>query len=293
MKADLHQTITNNMIELIEAGTLPWVKNWHCNSADSLIPVNYSTGKEYSGINILSLWASAQIAGYSCNSWLTFKQAKNAGGSVRKGEKSTLGVFYKVVEKRALSSDEKPEKYFLAKPFYLFNLDQISGIDLPEAKPEAKPVFSNNERIENLVRNSGAKITESGNKAFYHPASDSITMPNREQFFSIDNFYSTLLHEMAHWTKHKTRLDRSFSDRYESHKSAYAFEELVAELSSAFLSARLNLAGSVENHASYLDSWLSVLKSDKKAIFSAASFADKATKYLMAFDTAADHKNVA
>jgi len=270
MKRDLHEEVTNRIIEAIEAGTEGWSKCWQ-----STMPKNGITGRPYNGINVLLLWLAADKAGFQSSDWMTFKQARQAGGMVRKGEKGTTVVFYKSlsVTEKDDSGEEIRKEIPLLRSFTVFNREQIDG--LPEAGQGA-PV-DRMAAADAIIDGSGAVIKH-GEPA-YHPVADFITLPHIEAFRSADHFYATALHELAHWTGHQKRLNRDLSGRFGN--EAYAAEELIAELSSAFLCAQIGIQGELQ-HKGYIQSWLKVLKNDKRAIFTAASHASKAAEYLAA-----------
>jgi antirestriction protein ArdC len=250
-----------------------------------LLPENAATGTAYKGINVLNLWVMAQLKGFSSNRWMTFKQAKDAGGSVRKGEKSSTGIFYKTLEKESEELDgngePKTEHIPMLRSFALFNLDQIDGLEeLREDVDRMRYAFTPIEAGERLMRAAGVTVHEGGAQAFYRPSSDEITMPDRDRFARADDFYAVFAHELTHATKHPTRCDRK---PYETdiQKGAYAFEELVAELGALFTVAHIGLPQPVTNHDSYIANWLSVLKDDKRCIFKAAAQAQKATDWIL------------
>ncbi|MCB1805321.1 MAG: DUF1738 domain-containing protein, partial [Candidatus Competibacteraceae bacterium] len=250
---DLHQLITDRILEQLEQGVKPWQCPWLRDHSGASLPQNFHTGQHYRGINILLLWLQADIQGYSSNAWLTFKQAKALGAHVRKGEKATLGIFYKPLEKTLEAGDANyptnasgepvTVAYPMAKAFYVFNLDQIDGIERPEP-PALMPDFAPIEAAEQLLQASGAVIHEGGNRACYIPSYDEIHLPDRQRFQSEANFYATACHELTHWTGHPERLARDFNGRFG--EQSYAFEELVAELGSAYLGAELGLNGVLE-----------------------------------------------
>lgn len=281
MKTDLYQQITDSIISIIEAGRTGDGITWAQDAAGGM-PVNFKTNAAYRGINTLILWSAARANGYSSNAWLTYKQAAELGGQVRKGEKAELCVFFKMLEiedKEAETTEDGKKEIPMASPFWVFNLDQIDGIEKPQANT-LRNDWEQVEAAEAILKASGAKINEQGQKAFYRPSTDEITMPERARFASAKDFYSVALHELTHWTGAKHRLNRDFSGRFGS--EAYAFEELIAELGSAFLNSEIGfLASQIPNHASYIDSWLKVLKGDKRAIFTAASQASKAHSFIM------------
>jgi len=277
MANDLYQTVTNSIIEAIKEGVKPWECPWQ-RSPLGVMPANYKTKTAYSGINVLVLWAAASKVGYKRNAWLTFKQAKELGGNVRKGEKSVSCVFFKNVVSDK-NDDESPTTYPMIKPFWLFNVDQIDGIDFSDLRPASEgSTFDPIEKAEAVLKQSGAVIKEQGDRALYVPSQDMIVMPEKERFSTAEDYYTTIFHELTHWTGHPTRLNRNYGKRFAD--DAYAFEELIAELGSAFINTELNINGELD-HASYLDHWLKILKQDKRAIFTAASQASKAHQWIM------------
>jgi len=273
MKTDIYQTVTDAMIAALEAGTAPWVKPWD-STTGSAMPHNGITGRNYNGINVLVLMLAQHKGGYGSNGWVTYNQAANAGGNVRRGEKGTHVVFWNFLEKE---KDGKLERIPMAKPFTVFNVEQCEN--LPVKVWEA-PTLSD-DVADALVQAAGVKVVIGGNAACYIPAQDMVRMPPREAFKSLDGYRSTLLHEATHWTGHKSRLDRDFTGRFGT--EAYAVEELIAELGAAFLCARLgvNQDGGLRHNADYIGEWLKVLKQDKRAIFTASSAAQKASTFLM------------
>jgi Antirestriction protein len=280
-KADIYQTVTDHIIEALETGVKPWVCPWKRNGMVSGIPSNFTTGTAYSGINIMLLWCSAAKHGFTDSRWLTYKQAQALGAQVRKGEHGTMAIFYKTLEKETEGGDI--EKIPMLKSFTVFNIEQIDGLNMgagdgAELEPQPMTVFDPLPQVETLFQCSGANITERGQQAFYRPATDEIWLPERHLFADAANFYATGLHELVHWSGAKSRLNREKGGKFGS--EGYAFEELIAELGSAFLMADLGVTGEVQ-HESYIASWLKSLKDDKHYIFKAASAAGKAHRYLM------------
>jgi antirestriction protein ArdC len=289
-RGDLYADITGKIVAQIEAGILPWVQPWAgsgggAGGAALSIPKNASTARGYSGINILLLWDALFANGYERNQWLTFKQALSLGGAVRKGEKGTTAVyadsFVPKADQAAASGNDEPRRVPFLKRFTLFNIAQCDGLPadlfaplVPVSAGDPVPV------AEALLLASGAVIQRGGEQAFYNPGGDFIRIPQQSSFFEPINFYRTALHELTHWTGHKARLARDFSGRFGN--EAYAREELVAELGSAFLCASLGIVPTVR-HADYIGNWLAVLKNDNRAIVSAASHASKASDFLLAF----------
>lgn len=280
-KTDIYQVVTDSIVEALEMGVKPWVCPWKRNGAVSGIPSNFSTGTAYSGMNIMLLWCSAAKQGFTDSRWLTYNQAKEQGAQVRKGETGTTAIFYKTLEKENDAGDL--EFIPMLKTFTVFNIEQIDGLkmganDGAEIAPQPLDVFDPLPQVENLFKRSGANITERGQQAFYQPSTDEIWLPERHLFADAANFYATGLHELVHWTGAKSRLDREKGNKFGAEK--YAFEELIAELGSAFLMADLGVSGEVQ-HESYIASWLKSLKDDKRYIFKAASAASKAHRFLM------------
>ncbi len=282
---DIYQQITDKIIAALEAGSAPWVKPWSSLGA----PRNAVTGREYSGINTVLLAMSE----FSSNQWLTYQQAKTAGGNVRKGEKGTTVVFFKpltIQEKQDAQGDDKEKVIPLLRTFTVFNTQQIEG--LPEkftqaAQPQISE-FEDNAAAEILL--GQAEIQYGMNRACFIPSLDKIHLPNKTEFKSIPDFYATALHELTHWTGHKSRLARDFSGRFGD--ASYAFEELVAELGAAFLCASTGVDGQLQ-HDSYIASWLKVLKNDKKVIFTAAAAARKAAEFVTVTEEAEEDQDQA
>ena len=270
---DVHAKISEDIISAMEScegkGRSLWDRQ--CD-----LPMNLLSRKPYTGINTVHLWASSLHHEYGSPFWLTYKQAQELGGQVRAGEHGTSAVFYKQVP------DKDPEDdamHMILKSFTVFNLAQIDGIENPEEKE--KTLFEILADGERLLEKSPVTITEGGNRAYYRPSTDEICLPPRAEFVDRESFYSTAAHEMIHSTGHASRLDRDLKGRFG--ESAYAMEELVAELGSAFLCAGIGIhAQTRQDHAHYLKSWIRILKEDKKAIFTASSAASKAASFITA-----------
>jgi antirestriction protein ArdC len=284
---DIHAEITARIVTAIEDGIagdfrLPWSR-----SGASGRPTNIASGKRYNGINVLALWVAALHHGYSRPVWGTYKQWQDKGAQVRKGEKASLVVFYKtlIVEREAEDSGEtETGERLLARASYVFNADPVDGFAEPEPLP-AQPLFAPVEQADRFAAQVGADIREGGTRACYSPAEDIIRMPDRTRFHGTptmsagEAYYATLMHELTHWSGAPTRCARDLKHRFGS--EAYAMEELVAELGAAFLCADLGITPEPRpDHASYIANWLAVLKSDKKAIFTAASKAQAAVNFL-------------
>jgi len=276
---DLYQSVTDRIVAALEAGTPPWIRPWSAD-ADSGLPVNAGTRRPYQGINVVLLMLEAMARGFNRNAWLTFRQAAALGGRVRGGERGATVVFFKRLEvPETVSDHDKTARVIpLLRSFTVFNLDQIDGLSAQFTKPAERPNWNSLEAAEQLMAASGADIRYGGNTAYFHPPTDRIQLPVRSSFASADAHYATAFHELAHWSGAPSRLNRDLKGRFGD--SAYAMEELVAEISSAFLCASLGIEGKLQ-HAAYAHSWISVLKSDKRAVFTAAAKAQAAADFLL------------
>ncbi|MEP3480187.1 MAG: zincin-like metallopeptidase domain-containing protein [Fuerstiella sp.] len=286
-RRDIYQEVTNRIVEHLETGVAPWVKPWSSPHRSGPVsrPLRHN-GEAYRGVNVLMLWIESMAKGYDCPLWLTFNQTKEMGGHVRKGETSTEIVFFSTFtkdgNKSEAATEDQEERIPFLKTYRVFNASQCEGLPnrfydtVQQQNSDESPVPAAQE----FVRNTKAEIIAGGNRAFYRPADDVIGMPAFEKFRNAESHAATLSHELLHWSGHKSRLDRDLTgNRFAD--DAYAVEELVAEMGAAFLCADLSITPEVrEDHASYLQSWLNVLKQDKKAIFTAASMASKAVDYL-------------
>jgi antirestriction protein ArdC len=281
-----YEEVTARIVAELEAGRLPWVQPWDKSALAPGLPRNAATGRSYSGINILLLWGACIERGFASQGWLTFRQALGAGGCVRKEERGTAVFFADrfTPEKervRAAETGDDPKQIPFLKRFIVFNVAQCDG--LPERFTATLPPLPEREIVpiaEKLIAATGADFRIGGGEAFYSPALDFVQVPPQPAFAEQINYYRTALHELGHWTGHRSRLDRDQSGRFGS--AAYAREELVAELASAFLCASLGIAPTVR-HADYIGSWLDVLRADGRAIFRAASQASRAADFLLAF----------
>jgi antirestriction protein ArdC len=286
MNSDVYERITSKIVSDLEAGVRPWMKPWNAEHAAGRItrPLR-ANGIPYRGINVLMLWGESVAKGYTAPTWMTFKQALELNACVRKGEKGSLVVYANSItrtETDAGTGEESEAEIHYMKGYTVFNIEQIDGLPAQyhaTARPQIDPV----QRIaqaDAYFAATGANISHGGNSAFYSPAYDRIQMPPFESFRDVESYYATLAHETTHWTRHKSRLDRQFEQKRWGDKG-YATEELVAELGSAFLSCDLNLTPEVrDDHASYIASWIKVLKSDKRAMFTTASHAQRAADFL-------------
>jgi antirestriction protein ArdC len=285
----LDAEVTARVIAELEQGRLPWVQPWDAAACGCTMPENDATGRRYSGINVLILWSAVIERGCRSQRWLTFRQALGLGGNVRRGEKGTTVCYAdrftpRGEEERARDEDRDARQIAFLKRFTVFNVEQCEG--LPEELTQVVELPGERETIpqpEALIAETGADFRIGGSQAFYAPDADFVQMPPQQAFREQINFYRTALHELGHWTGHPSRLGRDFSGAFGS--TAYAREELIAEMASAFVCASLSITPTVR-HADYIGAWLEVLRADEKAIFRAASAASKAADYLLAFQPA-------
>ena len=284
-RGDIYTRITSRIISDLEQGVRPWLKPWNAEHAAGRItrPLRHN-GTPYRGINVLSLWGEAMERDYACPIWMTYKQAQELGAQVRKGERGCLVVYADRIRRTETGDngeDVEHEIPFL-KGYTVFNCEQIDGLPARFTAPAA-PVLDPMQRIagaEAFFRNVVAEIRHGGNRAYYSVHDDYVQMPSFETFVDAESYYATLAHETTHWTRHEKRLNREFG-RKRWGDEGYAAEELVAELGSAFLSADLGITPEPRaDHASYIAIWLTVLKNDKRAIFTAAAHAERAAGFL-------------
>lgn len=282
-RPDVYQIITDRIVAALEAGTVPWHKPWK--GAD-FMPKNLVSKKAYRGVNVFML----ALAPFNSHWWLTFNQAKKLGGSVRKGEKGTPVVFWKWFPKKDENGDEIPGKRVPFLRYYtVFNLDQCEGIDAAKVPTtaEVENDFEPIEACEAIVAayENAPKVTHSKRdaRAYYVPSTDRINMPLRSSFDSAESYYATLFHELGHSTGHESRLGREgITDpvMFGSHK--YSKEELVAEMTSAFLCGTAGIEdATIDNSAAYIDGWLKQLKSDPKLVVIAAAQGQKAADLIV------------
>ncbi len=293
--SDIYQAITNQILGSLEAGYLPGIGNpWDPSSRTPLIPCNAVSGRQYQGINVPLLWGMADKRKYSQDRWLTFRQAKEAGGSVRKGERSTLACFYKPMKRQILDDAGEPvldeegnpkEKSFaILRGFNLFNVDQCDG--LPDAitnpPPAGGEAFDGFETLDDFISGCGIKVTHSldRDEACYLPRQDRVLLPVKSRFHSAESYFSVALHELTHATGHESRLARPGITEFDDFGSPqYAFEELIAQMGSAFLCGHFGIRNEAFD-AAYIANWIEVLQSDKKAIFRASGAARLAAEFL-------------
>ncbi len=282
---DHYQAVTDRIVAALEAGTAPWRRPWVSGARTTVpgMPCNAVSGRAYRGINAVLLAMTQYAHGSDDPRWITYKQASERGWQVRAGERGTPVVFFK-----RLDVHEQPEggegeatvrRVPLLRGFTAFHASQVDGIGpyqppTPDEAPWRKP-----DAPELIVARSGVRVRTGGNQAFYSPTLDLIGIPVASAFRTPEGYAATLLHELGHASAAPSRLGRDLTGRFGSR--AYAFEELVADLTSCFVGTVLGLPCDVENHASYLQSWLEILREDKRAVFRAAAAAQKAADWML------------
>ncbi len=284
-RVDVYTRVTNSIIESLEQGVRPWLKPWHAEHLAGRIsrPLRHN-GQKYSGINIVTLWMTAELQGFLSPFWMTYKQAQELGGYVKKGEHGSPVVYASTFTKKEENDagEEIEAEIPFLKSYTVFCADQVEGLPphfyaLPVQPAELPPRI---ERAEAFFTGTKADIRYGGNQAYYALDADYIRIPPFETFRDAESHAATVCHELTHWTRHPFRLNREFG-RKRWGDEGYALEELTAEMGAAFLCADLQITPEVrDDHASYIDSWLKILKDDKRAVFSAASHASQAVDYL-------------
>ena len=278
-RPDVYQIVTDKVVELLEKGVAPWRKPWTTRNYEP--PKNFISGKEYQGINTFLL----SCAPYSSPYWLTFKQAHDKGGHVCKGEKGMPVVFWKMYEKEDKTAEDGKKVTPILRYYTVFNAEQCEGIGFPEVE---QPETFNNNPIEEaeavqLAMPNRPHVEFGGDMAFYRRSTDTVRIPERSRFEKVEEFYSTLFHELAHSTGHEDRLNRA--GIVESHffgDATYSKEELIAEMTSAFLCAHCHIeTTTIENSAAYIQGWIKALKGDKRLAVTAASAAQKAANFIL------------
>ena len=274
--------ITNEILSCLKQGISPWTKPWNLKYKNFMLPINGLTGKRYNGGNVIHLQAQAIRNNYEDPRWYTFNQVKRIPGAhVKQYSKGTIIFFF---EPKGTLKRQKNGKTFRTKHselfmYFVFNAEQIEGLE----PFDYDSYFNNfsNERADNIVKlNDVDIITHDLDKAFYRPSEDKIYLPPKTAFLSEEKYYATLLHEVSHSTGHQTRLKRNLTGQFGSEN--YAREELIAEMASMFLCYDLGIKGykDIENHAAYIQSWISLLEKDENELFKAAASAEKVCKYL-------------
>ena len=278
MKTDIHEMVTSQIIEAIENNnTLPWIAGFKSdNSAALTMPHNRVSKNNYTGVNVLLLWCAQMANSFTGNTWLTFKQATELGGNVRKGEKGTRIVFFKQVSKEKINSagDTVKDSFGMLRKYTVFNVEQCENV---EGLAPVVPVAPCDAFMLDVCASVGANVDIAGNQPCFIPSHDLIKMPHVDQYESANHFNADLAHELTHWTGEKSRLDRKFNY---AEKHGKAMEELVAEIGAAFITTELGASITEMRHADYIASFLACLRDDKRAIFKAASAAQKAHNYI-------------
>ncbi|MCX6315966.1 MAG: zincin-like metallopeptidase domain-containing protein [Bacteroidetes bacterium] len=281
VRKDIHQQITDTILKQLEAGTVPWQQGWTTKSTAHCLPQNAITGKHYRGINIVLLWCASNEHKFTSHQWASFKQWSSVGQSIRKGEKGNMIVFTDTFEKEV---DGEIKKIPFLKYSVVFNRSQLAKPDSEEIQPPESKVFQI-DAVERFVSNTNALIKHHDGDAYYRITEDTIYLPHRENFIdagkcsATENYYSTLMHELTHWTGHESRLNRKIKNKFGS--AAYAEEELIAELGAAFLTAEFGITmPEKSNSADYIANWIKVLKENKQFVVSAANEAGEVVKYL-------------
>lgn len=277
--------VTAQIANLLARGVRPWRKSWDDTLVGpTLLPLR-ANGTPYRGMNVVALWAAAIEAGFTSPFWFTFKQALAAGGQVRKGERGSFVIFYKPVtatKSVGVAEDQSEEQSGRAvlRGYVVFNRAQIDGLDAG-FDPPAPIILTQPDNYASRFGRVPATVMHGGGRAFYAPSTDHVQMPPQSAFGDLTQYYATLAHEFGHWTRHPSRLDRDFGQKRFG-DCGYAMEDLVAELCAAFVGAVIGLPPDhLEDHASYIESWLRVLADQPSAFLSAAGKAQLAADYLL------------
>lgn len=284
VRFDVYSAVTDQIVAAIEAGAGAFVMPWHCLAPSLGRPLNAHTGLAYRGVNVVGLWARAMLQAYPNGWWASYRQWSQLGAQVRRGEQGGTVVFYRHVDTSpATEPDEPGRSRLVARASHVFNAAQVDGWTPPD--PIAPGSVEAIAAADLFVSRTQADVRHGGARACFRPDEDCIEMPPRDRFIgsptssASEAYYATLLHELTHWSGAPKRLDRTFGKRFGD--AAYAMEEFVAELGAAFLCADLQIANEPRpDHAAYLSAWLKVMKSDRRAIFTAAARAKDAVTYL-------------
>jgi antirestriction protein ArdC len=296
---DFRQEVTDNIVQMLERGVAPWQKPWEPGASSLGIPFNPTSERAYRGGNAIHLMATGLQRGYDDQRWMTYKQASDNGWQVRRGEKGTQIEYWEVKEAEDKTQPSRPavdgstaannetdagKSRLIHRLYTVFNAQQIEHI--PPHTPKRYTTFEAAQTGEQILKNSGANIAhDQADRAFYSRSQDSIHLPPKDAFKDAAGYYGTALHELAHWTGHPSRLDRStLTESYRFGDVNYAREELRAELASVFLAAQRGIPHDPEQHAAYVNSWIGALKRDKNEIFRAAHDASAATDFILALE---------
>lgn len=275
MSRNLHQEITARIVSQLKAGVVPWRQPWS-GQAMGAMPRNAITGRAYSGANVLLLWATAIEKSYAAPLWLTYKQAQEAGGQVRKGEKSTQVIFVSQIEKQ--DDDGQVRRIPFLKSFNVFNIAQVDGLSIAGVAQKPRHADRRDDDADAFLASTGATITHGEARAYFSSKLDRINLPAFETFTAAGAYYATAFHELGHWTGAETRLNRTFGRKFGD--AAYSAEELVAELTSAFICAEFGFDNVLADAASYIAHWIKFFESHDQAIVTAAAAASKAVEFL-------------
>jgi antirestriction protein ArdC len=276
------QEFADRIVEQLEQGVKPWIRPWDPEKcAGPQAPINPTTGARYHGINTLILGMDIRAFQSGDPRWMTYQQAHDEGWQVRKGEKSTTIFFYKPLEIEDEKAEDKTRIVPILKHYAVFHATQIDGIPAHKPPTIEETPWARPEAAEVILRNSKAVIRTGGDRAFYSPELDFISLPPESAFRGPPEWAATALHELSHWTSHPTRLNRDVKSKFGS--AGYAMEELRAELSSAFIAGELGIPADIPQHASYIADWLKPLKQDKREIFRAAADAQRIVDMVLGF----------
>jgi antirestriction protein ArdC len=279
---DLYAEITRQIMAMLDQGVVPW-RSPILGQRQGGYPKNYDSKKPYRGVNVFLLAFVGHIHGYESSTWLTFRQAQAAGGNVRKGEKSTMVIFWKKYQIEEKETGEKKEVP-IARFYRVFNVSQCEGIKAPDAVAFTPTEFTPIDEAEKIVQGyaDGPAIESGGTQAFYRPATDTVHIPEPTRFTSTTEYFSTIYHELSHSTGVKKRLDRGLdTDPRPFGSPDYGKEELIAEMSASFLCGHAGITPAViEHQAAYISGWLGQLKQDKKLIIQAAAAGQRAADWI-------------
>ncbi len=283
---DHYQAVTDRIVAALEAGTAPWRRPWVAGARTTMpgMPCNAVSGRAYRGVNAVLLSMTGMAHASDDPRWMTYRQAAERGWQVRAGERGTPVVFFKRLDVHERPGDGEGEgvvrRVPLLRGFTVFHASQVDHVPAYAAPTLDEAPWRKPEAPELIVARSGVRVRTGGNQAFYNPSLDFIGMPVASAFRSPKGYAATLLHELGHASAAPSRLGRDLTGRFGSR--AYAFEELIADLTSCFVGTVLGLPCDVGNHASYLQSWLEVLREDRRAVFRAAAAAQKAADWMLA-----------
>lgn len=278
MKSTIYEIITDRIIEELERGTIPWHKPWSGGS----VAANFVTKKPYQGIN----WIMTNMQGFESEHWITFNQCKKLKGSIKKGSKSTPVIFWKFLDGKINLETGKADQIPMLRYYRIFNMTQTQGINYALPVQDAKTqndIIASCEKIVNEMPLDMPKVFHDEQRAFYQPRNDTINLPKMETFDGSNEYYSTYFHELVHSTGHTKRLNRDgIMEAINFGSKCYSKEELIAEIGASFLNGQAGILNHViNNSASYIQSWLNKLKSDKKLVVTSAGKAQKAANYIL------------